>query len=175
MTFLKRYLVGAFAAALMLLGASNPSLATPPIPNFAPTYILQGFAGCTAAQTFATTSYADVAGCTVTLTPFHNDPTTAGKSSLATPQADVIRVTWNLDVIKATTTTMTCGLYANAALIAASARTIDVAAKNTTISQTWFVANTVVGAQTVKLQCKSGDTATGTLNFGMLAVEEIVF
>lgn len=165
------------AACLLALGTLNIADASPPVTGFVPTYVYQGSAPATAGTTFATTSYADLTGATVTLTPTHNDPSTTGKTGSAAmaAQADLIKVTWNLDLIKATTTTGTCALYANGAVIAASARTIDVAAKNTTISETWVVANSTTGAQTVKIQCKSGDTAVLTVNFGQITVEEIVF
>lgn len=175
MKTLRHYLSGLLALSLLVFATSNPSFASPPVPGVVPTYVFQGFAPATAASTFNTTSYVDLPGATVTLTPTHNDPTTAGKSALATPQADLIKVTWHLDVTKATTTTGTCGVFANGALIAASTRTIDVAAKETGMSGTYIVANSTVGAQTVKLQCKSGDTAVLTVNLGMLVVEEIVF
>lgn len=176
MKTVKTYLWGLLALSMLILGSSNPSFAAPPIPApFVPNYVYQGSGPATAGTTFATTSYADLTGATVSFVPTNNDPTTAGRSALATPTADLIEVTWNLDVVKATATTGTCALYANGAVIAASARTVDFAAKNTTISETWVVANTTVGTQTIKLQCKSGDTNVFTVNFGMIAVKEWVY
>lgn len=130
-----------------------------------------GIATVTPASTFATTSYADLPGSSITFTP-SRDPTTAAFQNGPTI-TQRLRVLWNLDAIKATTTTLTCALYVNGAVVAASARTIDVAAKNAVMGGLWEGQLTTAGSQVVKLQCKSGDTAVGTVNFGYLIADEI--
>jgi hypothetical protein len=163
------------AAAFLAASCFSPAMAAPPVAGQAPMYQYQGTATVTPASTFATTSYADLAGSSITLAPTKYDPTTAGRSALATPTADLIKVTWSLNAIKATATTMTCGPYINGALVAAAVHTLDFAGKNTQIGGVWVTANTVVGNQTIKIQCKSGDTNIGTVNFGQITVEELVF
>lgn len=137
-----------------------------PATNFLPSIRIQGYADATATQTFATTSYADLAAATVSFVPVRDPTVPAG-----TAKDDLIKITWSADVIKATSTTGTCAVYVNGAVVAASARTIDVAAKQGVIGGTLMVVNSTVGTQTVKLQCKSGDTAVFTVNNAHLIVE----
>lgn len=161
-----RFLFALAASAFLCTSALTP-------PAFAQTVVppqvrMVGFANATASQTFATTSYADLAAATLTFTPTILPSQTEAP---ATPtRYTYIKVDWSADVIKATTTTGTCAVYVNGAVVAASSRTIDVAAKQGVISGSYTVANTVSGAQTVKLQCKSGDTAVLTVNTAQMAV-----
>lgn len=125
----------------------------------------------TAGSTFATTSYADLAGATASFTPTVDPNRTEAAGT--TIQADTILVEFNADVIKATTTTGTCAPYVNGAVVAKFARTIDVAAKQATMTIIAPVPNTTTATQTVKIQCKSGDSAVFTVNNGVMRVVEI--
>lgn len=143
--------------------------------SMAPTVKLMAYGDVTAASTYATTSYADVTGSSFTFTPTLNDCTTAARVlNTGATRPCLIQIQWSLDVTKATTLTGTCAVYVNGAIVAASARTVDVAAKESTMGGLIVVPNTVVGTQTIKLQCKSADTAVLTVNFGHVAVWEII-
>lgn len=173
-------------AALMLLGGSvdlNPAYATtgystvfagdPGIPNIYP----ECDADATTGQTYATTSYADVTLASCAFVPHRNDPTGAALqaailSTSTTGYADQIWVSYSVDATKATSTTGTCAVYANGAIVALTARTLGVGEDS--INWEGFIPNTTVGSQTVKLQCKSGDTATLTVNFAHLIVWDVM-
>jgi hypothetical protein len=157
-------------AALLLSGAVavafNPAAAaTRSGTNFG-----VGTVDATAGSTFATTSYADLPGATVTLTP-QVDPNATEAPGVNKP-TDTIIVEFNADVTKATATTGTCAVYANGAVVAKTARTISSAAGQGTMTIFAALANTTTGAQTVKVQCKSGDTNVFTVNNAMLRVIE---
>lgn len=137
-----------------------------PIPQ---TIKVIAFGDVTASSTFATTAYADLAGSNVTYVPTLGDCTTAARIA-----ACLIKVTFSLDVSKATATTGTCAPYVNGAVIASAARTASSSGGNENIGGTFIVANSTVGSQTIKLQCKSGDTNALTVNFGHVVYEEII-
>lgn len=132
-------------------------------------YKLVAFGDVTAAQTFATASFADVTGSSFSFTPTRNDSTSA-----ALKYPSLIKVTWSFDVTKATATTGSCAVFVNGALVTASTRTSGLFANAYTIGGVLVVANTVVGAQTVKMQCKSADTNVFTLTNGHVVVEEVI-
>lgn len=160
-------LMMALLVCLICLSGISPAHAqVTRLPNIRPL----ASAVATAGTTFATTSYADLTGATITFTPA-KDYATTGAPGEPNPVPH-LHVYASLDVTKATTTTGTCALYANGAVIAASARTIDVAAKEGTMTLLYDVAEATSGSQVVKLQCKSGDTAVFTVNNGQLYVEE---
>ena len=98
----------------------------------------------------STTGYTDVTGVSVALpattAPFANQ---------------LLRVCYSADVTKATSTTGTIAVYANGAVIAASARTVGVG--QWTMAACYIVARADGAAQTIKLQAKSGDTAQFTV------------
>lgn len=168
----KHGIIACVVAALALAIGGFCAPASAAIPYRAPNIYVSGYVNATAAQTFATTSYADLAAATVTVSPVR-DPNIV--NAPGTPAVvDRLHITWNADVIKATTTTGTCAIYVNGAIVAATARTIDVAAKQGVISGFYDVANSTTGDQTVKLQCKSGDTAVFTVNQASLLVENFV-
>jgi hypothetical protein len=129
-----------------------------------------GSVDATPASTFATTSFADLPGATLTLTP-QVDPNRV--EAPGTPAiADNIVVEFTADVTKATATTGTCGIFVNGAQLAKTARTVTSAAGESSIAFVGAIANTTTGAQTVKVQCKSGDTNVFTVNQGTLRVVE---
>lgn len=147
--------------------------------NTPPNIYLQCDGDATAASTFATTSYADLAGNVCTFTPHRNDPTGAslqgaGLSSSTTAFADQIEVLWTGDVTKATATTGTCAVYVNGAVVASSARTASSSGGEENLAWSGLLANATVGQQTVKVQCKSGDTNTFTVNNAHLTVLEVM-
>lgn len=150
--------VQAFAAAALIGGDSS-------FPNTAKVI---GFGDVTAASTFATASYADLAGSSITYTPTVNDCTTAARNT-----ACLIEVDWSIDATKATATTGVCAVFVNGAVVASSARTVGAVTEDV-IGGSFLFANSTVGAQTLKLQCKSGDTNVFTVNFGHVIYREIV-
>jgi hypothetical protein len=162
---LKSFLAAGLAlAALCALPADAATRAAQSFPV--------GVVDATAGSTFATTSFADLAGATLSLTP-QVDPNRA--EAPGTPiQADTILVEFNADVIKATATTGTCGVFVNGAIVTKFNRSIDFAAKQGTMTIVAPIPNTTTGAQTVKIQCKSGDTNVFTVNNGVLRVVEIL-
>lgn len=129
-----------------------------------------GSADCTAGTTFATTSYADCTGASITFTPAKDYATTEAPGTPAS--VPHLHLLWSADVTKATATTMTCALYVNGAVLAKTARTVTVLA-NASMTSFADVAEATSGSQTVKVQCKSGDTNTGTVNNGTLYAEEV--
>lgn len=131
-----------------------------------------GFQQVTAASTFATTSYADLAGSSVTFTPARDPNQTEAPTGYAAPSVTLV-AEMSLDVTKATATSGTCALFANGAVIAASSRTITSAAGEGTISQVYKVTLSTSGSQVVKVQCKSGDTNTFTVNQGLVSYNVI--
>lgn len=122
----------------------------------------------TAGSTFNATGYADLPGSNFTFTPTLNDETTAARLS-----PGLIEVNWSIDATKATSTTGTCAVFVNGAVVAASARTVGAVTEDV-IGGDFMFPNTVVGPQTIKLQCKSGDTAVFTINFGHMIVREVI-
>jgi len=122
----------------------------------------------TANSTFATTSFADLAGTPITFTPV-KDPTMtdAGATGVNSP-APTLVVDWSLDASKATATNGVCGVFANGALIAASTRNLTTGAGEGTLAGHYEVALTAGGSQVVKLQCKSGDTNVFTILQGQM-------
>lgn len=129
-------------------------------------WALMGVADATATQTFATTSYADLAAATVTAKPLVYDPTV---------NSEYLWVVWTADVTKATATSGTCAVYINGAALAKTARTWGwiAAGNNGTIGGGFLLSNSTSGSQTVKLQCKSGDTNVFTVNNAELTVFEV--
>lgn len=171
-----RSLSAGLAALVLLASFSAPAFSAVAllVQTGVPIEKLIAYGDVTAAYTNATTSYTDLTGSSFTYTPSINDCTTAGRVlNTGRTFPCLIKIQWSFDVIKATTTTGTCTPYVNGALVTAAARSVDVAAKQTTIAGILVVANTVAGAQTIKFQCKSGDTATFTVNTGHVVVTEI--
>lgn len=173
-------------AALLALGsllAPMPAFATTGYTTFfgdnAPPNIgLECDADATTAQTFATTSYAVVTLATCAFVPHRNDPTGAalqgaGLSTSTTALADQIWVSYSVDGTKATATSGTCAVYANGAVVALSARVATSAGGEESMAWEGFIPNTTVGAQTVQLECKSGDTNTFTVNFAHILVLDV--
>lgn len=128
------------------------------------------FKDATAAQTFATTSYADLALATVTFTP-SVDPNAAPFNG-APNYVDNLRVVFAIDGTKATSTTGSCAVYVNGAILAKTERFISSAAGRGTIAGDFIIPNTTTAAQTVKLQCRSGDSAVFTVNNAHMIVTE---
>lgn len=168
-SLLNRLLASALAVGLLLIGASNPVFAS--TTTISDTYKqdlrLKCYGESTADTTFATTSYADLTGASCSVTPTRYDPTAATNGV-----ADLLVVTYSLDVTKATATTAVCAVYANGAVVATTARTLNYAAAQGVLAGRFIIPNSTVGAQTVKLQCKSGDTNTATVKLGHWIVEE---
>lgn len=163
--------LGSLALAVCVAGAVSFALlahphhaiasATHTLPTdpASPNLYLEGVVDATASSTFATTSYADLPAATVTMPAVTYD--NAG---------DYAYVCYSADVIKATTTTGTLAIWINGAVVAKTARTIDVAAKQGTMGGCFTLALTAQTANIVKLQGKSGDTATFTVNNAELTV-----
>lgn len=131
---------------------------------------LVGTVDATAASTFATTSYADLPAATVTFNPMV-DPTVRVYPG-GPYNTDYVIASFSADVSKATSTTGTCALYVNGAILAKTARTVTTGAGQSSISFAYTVPNTLATSQTVKVQCKSGDTAVFTVNNANLVVRE---
>lgn len=128
--------------------------------------------GDVSAYSNATTSYTDVTGSSFTYTPTINDCTTAGRVlNIGATRACLLKITWSFDVTKATATTGSCAVYVNGAVVAASAR-FAASALRQTIAGVLVVPVTVVGTQTIKMQCISADTNALTVNNGHVVVEE---
>lgn len=129
-----------------------------------------GTVDATAASAFSTTSYADLPGATLSVTP-QVDPNRV--EAPGTPAVvDTLFVEFNADVTKATATTGTCAPFVNGAIVTKFARSITSAAGQGTMTIIAPITNTTTGAQTVKIQCKSGDTNAFTINQGVLRVVE---
>lgn len=176
-TFLRT--LGASLAALCLLASlASPSVAAVVLlPGLSgtttPNYRLVAFGDVTAGYSNATTSYTDVTGSSFTYTPPRNDCTAAGQVLFGGQSyACLIRVVWSFDVTKATATTGNCGVFINGAIVAASIRTATNPNRQA-IGGVLVVANTVVGTQTIKMQCVSGDTNAFTVNLGHVIVEDV--
>lgn len=159
-------LVGLALAVGTMFAASHAA----PLP--ANTYF-HGYAE-NASATFASTSYADVTGVTVSV-PASTAAVAYGETNApGTPTRYVrLKITWAATGSKATALTGTCAVYVNGAVLATTARVIDVAAQGT-MAGVVLVARTSDAAQTVKLQCKSADTAVFTVTNSALLVEEVV-
>lgn len=158
--------VGLLAAASFALTASAGTTAPTKMANI----FVQGYADATASQTFAVTSYADLAAAAISYTP-RNDP--AEVNAPGTPaRLSRAHITWSADVSKATGTTGSCAIYVNGAIVAGTERFSHFSAGRNSIGGFYDV--TLVGAttQTVKLQCHSADTSVFTVNTGNIYVEE---
>jgi hypothetical protein len=180
-TILKTFLrtLGASLAALCILAASMPqanaavALVAAQNQYTTPNVRLVAFGDITGGYSNATTSYTDVTGSSFTYTPPRNDCTTAGQVLfIGQSYACLIKVTWSFDVTKATATTGSCAVFVNGAVVANSARFASSAARQT-IGGVLVVANTVVGTQTIKMQCISADTNALTVTNGHVVVEDI--
>jgi hypothetical protein len=157
-------LLAASAAAMCVLAAAPVQAAR--VSNSA----VIGAVDATASSTFATTSYADLPAATITFTP-QVDPNRSEAPGTPIP-ADNIVVEFTADVSKATATTGTCAVFLNGAIVAKTARTIASAAGEGSMAFVGALANTTTGSQTLKVQCKSGDTNTFTvLNAHLRATE----
>lgn len=168
-----RTVLAALLLALFAVAPIHPAKAVVVGDTFPPTILIKCYADSTA-YTNATTSYTDLSAATCAFTPFRNDPTTAGNTTIPA-KADFIRVTAYLRVSKATAGTGTCGIFVNGAIVTATERLTDFGEINAEMTLGYIVPNTVVGAQTVKIQCKSSDANTLTVTAGShLIVEEIV-
>jgi len=121
-------------------------------------------------QNFATTSYADLTGASVTFIP-QVDPTVPAYYG-GPNRTDLIRAYFTADVTKATATTGNCALYVNGAILAKTARYIASAAGRGTLSFDYVVPNTSASSQTVKVQCQSADTNALTVTNANLVVME---
>lgn len=150
---------GLALAALASLPSMASAAQSPPTDPYTPNLYFEGVADATAAQTFNTTSYADVALATVTMPALTQDYS-----------GDYAWVCYTADAIKATSTTGTIAVYANGAVVAKTAQTVDTAAKNTNLGGCWTIAVANGNANVVKLQAKSGDTAVFTINNAELTV-----
>lgn len=168
MNSLKRGLAAFMAAAFALCLMAPLAMAQPVA---ARTVFLQGVADATATQTFATTSYADLAAATVSFVP-RFDSTIVEAPGTPT-KVDYIRVTVTYVMSKATATTGTCAVFANGAIVTKTAQAITTAATNANVSGVFYLVNSLAGTQTVKLQCKSGDTNVFTVTSAHLIVEEL--
>lgn len=168
------YMALLLLVALMVLTVIAPGIASAQIsgPNRFATYRLWAVNDATAAQTFATTSYADLAGSPLTTFLPVRDPNTVGAPGQPTI-IDFIHVSFSMDVSKATATTGTCGVFANGALVTKTARTVSVGAGQVSMNGDFYIPNTTTGVQTIKLQCKSGDTNVFTVNNAHEIIEEI--
>jgi len=135
---------------------------------------LIAYGNVTAAYSNATTGYTDVTGSSFTYTPTINDCTTAGRLlNIGATLPCLLKITWSFDVTKATATTGTCAVFVNGAVVATSARLVASAAgANAVMAGVLVVPVTVVGTQTIKMQCKSADTNAITVNNGHVVVEE---
>lgn len=160
----KRALLGFVAAGAL---GSAAVAATPP-PNFRPL----GYAEATATQTFATTSYADLAAATLTFTPTI-DPTIVEAGGATVTHTERVHVWWNADVSKATGTTGSCAIYVNGAIVAATERFSHFSAGRNTISGIYDVTLTSAASQVVKVQCRSADTSVFTVTAAGLYAEEV--
>lgn len=171
-----RYLSRALSSlAFLLLFAFTllPASAVNVRDNFQPGFFPVCYAEATANQTFAVTTYADLAVATCSLTPTRNDPTTAG-STQVNAKADLIQVSYTGQVSKATATTGTCGVFINGAVSTVTERITDFGEVQGVIAGTFIIPNTTVGVQTIKMQCKSADTNVFTVKNLHLFVAEIV-
>jgi hypothetical protein len=175
-----RSLSGALAAACILAGtlASSPAMAVVALSNASSRVSTMDSKiiayGDVSAYSNATTSYTDVTGSNFTYTPTVNDCTTAGRVlNIGATRACYLKVTWSFDVTKATATTGSCAVFANGAVIAASAR-FAASTLRQTIGGVLVVPVTVVGTQTIKMQCISADTNALTVNNGHVVVEEFI-
>lgn len=125
----------------------------------------------TASQTFATTSFADLVGSSVTFVP-RVDPTVApyfgGPNSL-----DYVHVQATLDGTKATATTGSCAPFVNGTIIAGQETFISFGATRGTVTLDFFIPVTSAASQTLKIQCRSGDTNIFTVTDSYVEWEEI--
>lgn len=168
---LKNHILAGAAFALALAASFSPAEAQVSGANRVANYRLWAVKDATASQTFATTSYADLAAATTSFTPFA-DPNAIYAPGSFVP-TDWIHVSFSMDVQKATATTGTCGIFVNGALLAKTARTVNSGAGQVAMNGDFYIPNTTTGTQTVKLQCKSGDTNVFTVNNAHMVVEEI--
>jgi hypothetical protein len=142
--------------------------------NSVPNWKIVAFGDVTGAYSNATTSLTDVTGSSFTYTPTVNDCTVAGRLlNIGATRPCLIRVSWSFDVTKATSLTGNCGVYVNGAFVTTSARYATFPARQS-IGGVLVVANTVVGTQTIKMQCVSADSAAITVTNGHVVVEEYV-
>lgn len=166
MKFIRNILLG-LAASVFMAGAAlaqangvtysgTPLMSTP-----GPVGLYYEGQGSAASQTFATNSFADLAGASVTFNMPNYDATIYG---------GWIWVTWDADVSKAIAGTGTCGVYVNGALVAATEHSIGAAGGAGTISGQYMVKPSAAGSQTVKLQCESSETNTFTVTNAHLTV-----
>lgn len=164
-------LLGALAALLCLSSVASLAQAATTAPKREQGVFLQGVADGTS-TTFATTSYADLTGASVSVTP-SRDPTRV--EAAGTTFTSYIRVTATLNMSKATATTGVCAVYANGAEVAKTAQTVAFlsGAPNANVTGVWLLANTTAGTQTVKIRCKSADTNILTVSASHLIVETL--
>lgn len=173
MKSLHHFLVGILLAITLLFAfAAPPAFATTGISTIftdktGPNIFPLCDADATTGYTNSTTAYTDVTLASCAITPTKNDPTTAANPA----GADLLFVTFSVDAIKASAGTGTCALFVNGAVLAFSARTLG-GVVNGVMSWQGYVANTTVGAQTVKLQCKSSDTNAIFVSFAHLTVTD---
>ena len=157
----------AWSAAVVVAGLSFAPAALAATPPSNHRFI--GYVDATAGQTFATTSYADLALATLTFTPTI-DPTIV-EAGVVT-HVSRVQVRWSADVSKATATTGSCAIFVNGAIVANTERFSASAAGRNSIDGIIDVALTSAASQVVKLQCRSGDTNVFTVNNASLWVEE---
>lgn len=168
---LHRAVACVLAALALCIGLQVPAYAQVTGPNRAAVYRLWAVMDATATQTFATTSFADLAATSVVFTPKADPNRLEAPGTIIYP--DYIHVSFSMDVSKATATNGACGIFVNGAELAKTTRTVTSAAGQTTLNGDFYIPNTTTGAQTVKLQCKSGDTNVFTVNNAHMIVEEI--
>lgn len=127
-------------------------------------------ADATTGQTFATTSYADLVGASITVVPVRDN----SQVDAGVPNAtDRLYVSWSADVSKATATTGECAIYVNGAVVAKTARFAASAAGRATIGGNLYVQPTNGVSQAVKLQCRSADTNIFSVANAQLWVLEV--
>jgi len=151
------HLALAFALGLSALASSVADAATR-YPVRARNTYFAGVLDATANQTFATTSYADLAGASTTLYP-NKDPNTTEAPGGPYPTV-YARIVFTGVMSKATAGTGQCAIYFNGAVVTKTVQLVTFlsGSANNNVSAEWLLPNTTSGPQTVKVQCKSSDT-----------------
>lgn len=171
----RNYLLGVAKIGLLglalLVGLQTPAFAQVTGPRRAAVYRLWAVMDATATQTFATTAFADLANTSVAFTPAADPNRLEAPGTNLWP--DYIHVSFSMDVSKATATTGSCGVFVNGAELAKTTRTVSSAASQVSMNGDFYIPNSTTGVQTVKLQCKSGDTNVFTVTNAHMIVEEI--
>lgn len=147
-------------ASLALLNTCAKAADVIAIKPIAVATIASSTVDATAGYTNSTTSYTDITGASVAV------PAT----NKAWSGKQFIRVCYSADVIKATATIGTIGVYVNGAVVAASERSAPSTLRGN-INACYVVARASAAAQTVKLQGKSGDANQFTVTNLQMTVD----